>query len=142
MALINKSLGAPLTASIARRGFRPNIYNGVLISAPQLITKPSGLVVEMAQVVLAMVSLRTGERYFKVKWHDLGFAKDRTERDTFLDGTADAPIGWQDLVAKANDMNEEYGASLPEFDGAGSNGSTLSLDEISDEIAEVEVEVA
>lgn len=136
MAVINRSLGAPITASIAKRGFRPNTYNGVLISAPQLVTKPSGLVVEMAQVILAMVSLRTGERYLKVKWHDLGFAKDRRERDTFLDGTADEPIGWQTLVHKANEMNEEYGASLPEFDGAATAGATLSLDDIEAEAVE------
>lgn len=135
MAVINKALGAPITASIARRGYRPNWYNGVIVGTPQIVTRPSGLMVTVAEVILAMVSLKTGERYLKVKLHDLGFAKDRTERDEFLDGTAEAPIGWQDLVRKAAAMNEEHANSLPEFDGAATNGATLSAAEIEAELA-------
>jgi hypothetical protein len=142
MAVTNKSLGAKITASIARRGFAPNIYNGVIVGTPQIVTQPNGRMNVVAEVILAQTSLQTGERYLSAKTHNLAFAYDRAERDEMLDGSADAPKSWQDLVREQGAASLAFQMSKPVFDGQATTGATLSLDDIEAEAAAETAEVA
>lgn len=112
MALVNKRVGSPITISIGRRGEKPDLIPAKIVSAP-VMTNQNGRTAEVATVITAQKNL-AGETYLGERVHNLAFAFDRSERVELLDGTAEQPKSWQELIAERQRASLEYFATRPD----------------------------
>lgn len=116
MALANKRIGAPILVSIGRRGERPDLYPGRIVSQPQMAvvnSRPG----EFATVITVQTNL-DGDEYLAERVHNLAFAFDRSERIPLLDGVPTQPKTWQELVAEKAKATLEFMQSRPESVGS------------------------
>jgi hypothetical protein len=98
MALTNSSVGAPISITVGRRGEQPDVYPARLVGVPFHMLQPSGRAAIMAPVIALQTTL-AGEPYLSERVQNLAFASDRRVRCVQLDGTGDAPLTWQALIA-------------------------------------------
>lgn len=98
MSLTSKAVGSKIVATIRfAADAAPQMFDGVIVGQPTLMTQPTGRIVRVADVILVQEN-QQGEKYLSARIHNLNFAFDRSDRNELLDGPADKPKTWQELV--------------------------------------------
>ena len=108
------NLASKILISIGAKGQRPDIYPSTIVSDVTPGTSGNGRPTRFADVVYA-AKTREGKEILKLRMqHDLGFAfPARAEINDLLDGTPDAPLSVNELLAKYTEQTLEFLASRP-----------------------------
>lgn len=112
MAVTNPRIGAAIEVSIGRKGEKPDMIPARITGQAQMVVGANGRLQQVAACVMARTNT-AGEQYLAEDIRNLQFAFDRSERVTLLDGTAEHPKTWQELIAERAASAKAYFETLP-----------------------------
>lgn len=126
MAVTNTRPGAPIVITKGRKGHQPDQYMARITGEARVAFKDN-----RPQLVAPVVYLgrsAAGVDFLAEDLQNLQFAFDRSERVIALDGTADHPKSWQELVADRAASALAYLKTLPE------SGQMVGIDDLGPEL--------